>query len=69
VASGTLTAALEYAANVPAGQYQVCLDPPVGWTSAVRSTHVLSGWICTAADLRTGPQQVTFRLTTQLPAS
>jgi hypothetical protein len=66
VASGTLNAALEFAANVPAGQYQVCIDPPVGWGSAVRTTHVLAGWICSVADLRTGPQLVTFRLTPQL---
>jgi hypothetical protein len=67
VASGTLNAALEFAANVPAGQYQVCIDPPVGWASAVRSTHVVAGLICSAADVRTGPQSVTFRLTSQLP--
>jgi hypothetical protein len=67
VTSGTLNSALEFAANVPAGQYQVCLDPPIGWASAVRTTHVLAGWICSATDARTGPQLVTFRLTPQLP--
>jgi hypothetical protein len=67
VASGTLSSAQEYAANVPAGQYQVCIDPPIGWGSAVRSTQVLSGWICSAADLTKGPQVVTFRLTPQIP--
>jgi hypothetical protein len=66
VASGALSPALDFAANVPAGQYQVCIDPPVGWGSAVRTTHVLAGWICSVADLRTGPQLVTFRLTPQL---
>ncbi len=66
VASGTLNPALEFASNVPAGQYQVCIDPPVGWASAVRGTHVLAGWICSAADVRTGPQLVTFRLTSRL---
>ena len=67
VASGVLNPALEFAANVPAGQYQVCVNPPLGWASAVRSTHVLGGWICSAADLGTAPQLVTFRLTPQVP--
>ena len=67
VASGVLNPALEFAANVPAGQYQVCVNPPIGWASAERSTHVLGGWICSAADLRTAPQLVTFRLTPQVP--
>jgi hypothetical protein len=67
VASGALSPAQEYAANVPAGQYQVCIDPPIGWGSAVHSTQVLSGWICSAADLTKGPQVVTFRLTPQIP--
>ncbi len=66
-ASGTLNPAQEYAANVPAGQYQVCIDPPIGWGSAVHGTQVLSGWICAAADLRQGPQIVTFHLTPQIP--
>ena len=67
VVSGALNSALEFAANVPAGQYQVCVNPPIGWGSAVRTTHVLAGWICSAADVRTGPALVTFRLTPQLP--
>jgi hypothetical protein len=67
VASGALNPALEFAANVPAGQYQVCIDPPIGWTSAVHGTHLLGGWICSAADLSTAPQLVTFRLTPQVP--
>ena len=67
VVSGALNSALEFAANVPAGRYQVCVDPPIGWASAVRTTHVLAGWICSAADVGTGPQLVTFRLTPQLP--
>jgi hypothetical protein len=67
VASGTLNQSLEYAANVPAGQYQVCIEPPIGWDSAVPTTHVLAGWICSGADLRSGPQLVTFRLTPQVP--
>ncbi len=67
VVSGTLNSALEFAANVPAGQYQVCVDAPIGWSSAVRTTQVLAGWICSAADVRTGSALVTFRLTPQLP--
>ena len=67
VVSGLLNSALEFAANVPAGQYQVCVNPPIGWGSAVRTTHVLAGWICSAADVSNGPQLVTFRLTPQLP--
>jgi len=66
VMTGTLNPALEFAANVPAGQYQVCIDPPIGWDSQVRTTHVLAGWICSPADLRTSPQLVTFRLTSQV---
>jgi hypothetical protein len=69
VASGTLSSAQEYAANVPAGLYQVCIDPPIGWGSAVRSTQVLAGWICSTADLRKGPQVVTFRLIPQIPVA
>ena len=67
VMTGTLNSALEFAANVPAGQYQVCIEPPIGWESRVRTTHVLAGWICSPADLRTAPQLVTFRLTSQVP--
>ena len=67
VASGALSPSLEYATNVPAGQYQVCVDPPIGWGSTARGTQALAGWICSAADLRKGPQIVTFRLTPQIP--
>jgi hypothetical protein len=67
VVTGTLNPALEFASNVPAGQYQVCILPPIGWGSKVRTTHVLAGWICSPADLRTSPQLVTFRLSTRLP--
>ena len=67
VMTGTLNSALEFAANVPAGQYEVCINPPIGWESRVRATHELAGWICSAADLRTSPQLVTFRLTSQVP--
>jgi len=67
VTTGTLNPGLEFAANVPAGQYQVCIEPPIGWESRVRTTQVLAGWICSPADLRTAPQLVTFRLTSQVP--
>jgi hypothetical protein len=67
VVTGILNPALEFASNVPAGQYQVCIQPPIGWGSKVRTTQVLAGWICSPADLRTSPQLVTFRLTTQVP--
>jgi hypothetical protein len=67
VTTGTLNSGLEFAANVPAGQYQVCIDPPIGWESKVRTTQVLAGWICSPADLRTAPQLVTFSLTSQVP--
>jgi hypothetical protein len=67
VATGTLNPALEFASNVPAGQYQVCILPPIGWGSKVPTTHVLAGWICSPADLRTSPQLVTFRLGSQVP--
>jgi hypothetical protein len=67
VMTGTLNSALEFAANVPSGQYQVCIDPPIGWESRVRTTNVVGGWICSPADLRTSPQLVTFRLTSQVP--
>ena len=67
VVTGTLSPALEFASNVPAGQYQVCIQPPIGWDSKVRTTHVLAGWICSPADLRTSPQLVTFRLGSQVP--
>ena len=66
VTTGTLNSALEFAANVPAGQYQVCINPPIGWDSRISTTHVLADWICSPADLRTSPQLVTFRLTSQV---
>jgi hypothetical protein len=66
VMTGTLNSALEFAANVPAGQYQVCINPPIGWENRVRSTNALAGWICSPADLKTSPRLVTFRLTSQV---
>ena len=67
VVTGTLSPALEFASNVSAGQYQVCIQPPVGWRSQVRTPSVLPGWICSPADMRTSPQLVTFRLSTHIP--
>jgi hypothetical protein len=67
VVTGTLNQALEFASNVSTGQYQVCIQPPVGWVSRVRTPRVLPGWICSPADMRTSPQLVTFRLSTQVP--
>jgi hypothetical protein len=67
VVSGTLNSALEFAANVTAGQYQVCISPPAGWGSVVPTTRELAGWICSAADVRTAPQLVTFRLSSRIP--
>ena len=67
VVSGSLNPALEFAANVAAGQYQVCISPPAGWGSVVPTTHVLAGWICSAADVRTAAQLVTFRLSPRIP--
>ena len=66
VASGTLNQVLEFASNLRAGQYQVCILPPVGWVSK-STTHVLTGWVCSSADLRTSPQLVTFHLTASIP--
>jgi hypothetical protein len=68
VASGTLDSALEYATNVSAGQYQVCVNPPLGWGSVDHGTEALAGWVCSSADLRKGPQRVTFHLTPQIPS-
>jgi hypothetical protein len=60
--TGTLTSVVTGTLN-PALEFQ----PPIGWDSKVRTTHVLAGWICSPADLRTSPQLVTFRLSTSLP--
>ena len=68
VVSRTLPSTLEFAMNVPAGQYQVCVLPPAGWVSAVGTTHVLADWICSPADVTTDPQLVMFRLKLE-PAS
>jgi hypothetical protein len=62
VASGTLNAALEFAANVPAGEYEVCVKPPIGWTSATRNTHLLHGYICSVTAVASAPQAVMLSL-------
>lgn len=68
VVSGTLNAALEFAASVPAGTYEVCVNPPAGWTSAVKSTHLINGFVCSATVVSSGPVSVTFRLAPQTQA-
>jgi hypothetical protein len=65
VRSGTLNTTLDFAANVPAGAYEVCVNPPIGWTSAVKGTHLINGFICAAADVVSAPKSVTFRLAPQ----
>ncbi len=62
VASGTLDAALEFAANMPAGAYEVCVKPPVGWTSAIKNTQLVHGYICSVTTVGPAPQAVTFQL-------
>ena len=63
VASGTLNAALEFAANMTAGEYEVCVKPPIGWTSAIKNTHLVHGYICSVTAVGSAPQAVTFQLT------
>lgn len=62
VASGTLNTALEFAANLSAGAYQACVDPPIGFTSATKGTHIDNGFICLPASVASGPVSVTIRL-------
>lgn len=63
VASGTLNTTLEFAANVSAGDYQVCVKPPAGWTSVTRNTHPLHGFLCSLTAVSSAPRTVTFQLT------
>ena len=49
VASGVLSPAQDYAANVPAGQYQVCIDPPIGWESGTSASFVRAAGSITAS--------------------
>ena len=69
VASGTLNTALQFAATVPAGAYQVCVKPPADWTSTVRNTHTINGYTCVATDVGSAPISVTFRLAPQTQAA
>jgi hypothetical protein len=69
-ASGTLSPARQFAANLPAGAYQVCVNP-VGFVSAVPGTHLIHGFICAPATVGSAPQSVTFHVvpkTTQAAA-
>ena len=70
LASGTLNAAREFATNLPAGKYEVCVNP-VGWISAVPGTHLIHGFICSPATVGSAPESVTFHVvpkTTQAAA-
>lgn len=69
VASGVLDAALQFAATVPAGAYQVCVKPPADWTSTVKNTHLINGYTCVATDVGSAPVSVTFRLAPQTQAA
>ena len=69
VASGTLDPALEFAATVPTGAYQVCVKPPADWTSTVRNTHIINGYTCVATVVGSAPVSVTFRLAPQTQAA
>jgi hypothetical protein len=67
---GTLNTAREFATNLPAGAYEVCVNP-VGWMSAVPGTHLIHGFICSPATVGSAPQSVTFHVvpkTTQAAA-
>jgi hypothetical protein len=70
IASGTLDTARQFATNLPAGEYEVCVNP-VGWISAVPGTHLIHGFICSLATVGSAPQSVTFHVvpkTTQATA-
>jgi hypothetical protein len=69
-ASGTLNTARQFATNLPAGTYEVCVNP-VGWISAVPGTQLIHGFICSPATVGSAPQSVTFHVvpkTTQAAA-
>jgi hypothetical protein len=61
-AAGTMNSHLEYAANVPEGNYQVCLSPTAGVGSAIQGTSTLAGWVCQSVRVGAGPRQVVFPL-------
>jgi hypothetical protein len=70
LASGTLNTAREFATNLPAGKYEVCVNP-VGWISAVPGTHLIHGFICSPVTVGSAPESVTFHVmpkTTQAAA-
>lgn len=70
VASGTLSTARSFATNLPAGEYEVCVNP-VGWISAVPGTHLDHEFICSPTAIGSAPQSVTFHVvpkTTQAAA-
>ena len=70
VASGTLNTARKFATNLPAGEYEVCVNP-IGWVSAVPGTHLDHGFICSPTAIGSAPQSVTFHVmpkTTQAAA-
>ena len=61
VASGTLNTARKFATNLPAGEYEVCVNP-VGWVSAVPGTHLDHGFICSPTAIGSAPRSVTFHV-------
>jgi hypothetical protein len=70
VASGALNTARKFATNLPAGEYEVCVNP-IGWVSAVPGTHLDHGFICSPTAIGSAPQSVTFHVvpkTTQAAA-
>ena len=70
IASGILNTARQFAMNLPPGKYEVCVNP-VGWISVGPGTHLIHGFICSAATVGSAPQSVTFHVvpkTTQAAA-
>jgi hypothetical protein len=45
---------LEWTLKVPAGTYQVCVNPPVNLTFAETNTNKLPGWFCSLASAQAG---------------
>jgi len=48
---------------MPAGDYQVCVNPPAGWMFTGHNTGAVPGLDCTMVDARSPAQTVTFHLT------
>ena len=69
VATGTVTpnaqlTQLGWNKPLPAGTYQVCVQPPAGLRFTDKSTGLRRGWTCVVAYIAPGSQtQVTFHLT------